>query len=138
MLTFTTPDRAPESVIEGAKPIEFELDGVPLVAYPPTPEAFLLYLNAMAENRDMTESAAGLIDFVHGLLDDDGMAHIEARLMDRKDPFGLEDLNKMLASFMEEWTARPTTPPSGSGSSRSTAGRSSTARPRSRASASRA
>lgn len=128
---FVTSAKAAVPAFEGAVPITFTIDGDEFVAYPPTPGQFALLLAAQADSRDVAESMAGIIDFLNGMLDEDGQTVFRERLLDRDDPFDFDMVNEIVAGLIEEWTARPTPPPSASASSRTSGGRKSTARPRS-------
>lgn len=128
---FTTSAKVAESAFDGAMPITFTVDGDEFTAYPPTTGQFALLLAAQAETRDVSESMAGIIDFFNGMLDEDGQDTFRTRILDRDDPFDFDMVNDIMAGLIEEWTARPTPPPSVSASSRTSGGKRSTARPRS-------
>lgn len=87
--------------------IEFDLDGETLVAYKPSEAQFALLMQAVGRYASMADSVAGGIDFFHAVLDDTSAQHIHARLLDRKDAFGLEEVEEIMAWLVEEWTGRP-------------------------------
>jgi hypothetical protein len=130
----TAARRAAPAAFDGAKPITFTIDGDEFTAHPPTPGQMALLVSAQAEGRDITTSMAAIIDFIDGLLDDDGREMYRRRLLDRDDPFDFDTVNDIMEGLMEEWSARPTKSPSDyasspkSGGSRSTAKRRSPAR----------
>lgn len=128
----TAAKRGKSASFDGAEPITFTLDGEEFTAYPPTTGQMALMLSTQADSRDVATQVAGLIDFLDGILDEHGQETFRRRLLDRDDPFDFDDVNMILDGLVEEWTARPTNPPSGSSSSRQTGGRKSTAKPRSR------
>lgn len=110
-ITFDFPD---SNYDEGRSP-EFK-------AYRPLPSQFAIAVSATGPRRDVATKLAGVIDFMVEVLDDEGQAYITNRLMDRKDPFGLEELEQIMEWMIEEWTARPTERPSGSTRSASSVG----------------
>lgn len=71
-------------------------------------------------------AVAGIVDFIFGLVSDEDAAHMQSRLMDRNDEFGLDQIRKILLWITEEWGARPTQRSSGSSRSRKPAGQKST------------
>jgi hypothetical protein len=131
MLEFVTAARQhPESAIADAEPITFTVDGEEFTAHPPTPGQLALIMAAQT-SRSMTERIAAIIDFMDCLLDESGQERFRDRLMDRDDPFDVEQVQEVISGLMEEWTARPTQRSSDSSSSQASTGRSSTVKRRS-------
>lgn len=87
--------------------LEFDLDGEPLVAYKPSEAQFALLMQAVGRYTSRNEAVAGAIDFFHAILDEDSAQHIHTRLLDRRDPFGLEEVEEIISWMVEEWTGRP-------------------------------
>ena len=59
------------------------------------------------------DAIAGTINFFVGLLDKNDKAYIEARLMDRDDPFskvGATRIQEFLENLAEVWSGNPTQP----------------------------
>jgi hypothetical protein len=54
------------------------------------------------------EMVAGIINFFASTLDDQTHNYITNKLLDRKDPFGLLEVQDIIQWMMEEWSARPT------------------------------
>jgi len=127
----TAARRSAPSVIDGAEPIEFKVDGETYTAYPPSPGQLALLIAAQAKNREPEESIAAVIDFLDGILDEDAQAMFRRRLLDRNDPFDFDNVEQIMEGLIEEWSARPTSPPSASASSQANGGRKSTAKRRS-------
>lgn len=126
MLQFDTPERQEASslAIPGSEPIQFQLDGVPVMAYPPTNEQMMLYAAMIGRSTaDIEEMAAGVIDFLDQLFDEDGRRLFRRRLLDRHDPFNFEDVLRITRGLLEEWGSRPTEQSSASTSQRRTAGK---------------
>lgn len=72
------------------------------------------------------EQIAGIINFFASVLDDDSHTYLVNRLLDRKDEFGLEQVQDIMEWMIEEWTGRPTKSPSVSTRSPSSTGQGST------------
>lgn len=94
--------------------------------FDPTEGQVAMTMAAMGRHTNNNTKLAGIIDFMIGVLDEPSHHYIVDRLMDRKDPFGLEDVEGIMMEMIEEWTGRPTQPPSGSTSSQRPGGRNST------------
>jgi hypothetical protein len=127
MREFKTAARQAVDPEAAEKPIEFEVDGEVWRAYKPT-EGQLAWLMANATDfAKVEDQAAASINFFVGLFDDDTRRLIAQRLLDRDDPFGLEEIGEITEYLTEEWAARPTKPSSVSTPSRRSTGRKSTA-----------
>jgi hypothetical protein len=107
--------------------IEFKLDGEVYRSLQPTPGQTVMIMTAFGDRTSINERVAGTIDFFFGLLDQPSAVALQHRLLDRNDPFELEQITEILSYLMEEWTGRPFTPPSGSTPSRVNGGQKSTA-----------
>jgi hypothetical protein len=88
--------------------LEFDLDGETLVAYKPSEAQFALLMQATGRYASPTDAVAGGMDFFHAVLDVPSAQHIYHRLLDRKDPFGLPEVEDIVGWMVEEWTGRPT------------------------------
>lgn len=129
MLEFSTAAKsAPESIVEGALPITFKLDDVTITAYPPKAGQMALMLSSMSDGREPTEMIAAVVDFLDGILDEEGRAEYRRRLLKRDDPFDFDTVQEIVEGLISTWTARPTTPPSVSSSSQPSGGPRSTAK----------
>jgi hypothetical protein len=128
MKEFTTSvEQSEASRPLGSDPITFAVDGEEWTAYPPTGGQLTLIIASMSESTKDVDRVKGILDFLDGVLDDDAKATYRERLMDRDDPFDLPDVERIINWLVEEWSGRPTQPPSGSRSSRRRTGRRSTA-----------
>lgn len=127
MKQFVTAARqAAPTAIDGAEPIEFDLDGEQFTAYPPTTGQMALVMEGQSSH-DIGRRIAAVINFMDSLLDTRGQSRFRQRLMDRDDPFELEQVQEIVDWLLEEWTGNPTESPSGSSRSRRSTGRRSTA-----------
>lgn len=106
--------------------LEFNLDGVMCTAYRPKDGQLAVLMASTGRHSSEQEHVAGLINFFVAVLDDDSHNHIVARLLNRKDPFGLEQVNNIMHWMIEEWSGRPTKSRSDSTGSRQTDGQNST------------
>lgn len=127
MLEFTTAVKDTEGVAE-EEAIEYDLDGVLMTAYRPSGGQFAMLLAMTSKFSTDEEAVAGLVTMFVNIHDAEGQNHIANRLFDRKDPFDVDDVDRILRGLVEEWSARPTEPPSDSASTRRSSGPKSTAR----------
>lgn len=125
----TVVDEQGEPVEESEEPtLPFKIDGVEYQAYRPAEGQLILIMAAMSGYyQDAGESAATIINFFIELLTEEGRHLVTKKLMDRKDPFGLEQLIDVLEYIVEAWTNTPTSGPSGSTPSPENTGPKSTA-----------
>jgi hypothetical protein len=127
MLSFTTAVKDVEGEVE-EDIIEYDLDGVMMTAYRPSGGQFAMVLAMTSQYSSNEESLAGLITMFVNIHDEESQNHIVKRLFDRKDSFDVEDVDRIFRGLTEEWSARPTVPPSDSPSSPPRTGPKSTAR----------
>jgi hypothetical protein len=126
MKEFTTAVK--ESIGETEESMTFSIDGVECTCFPPK-DGQLAFLMASTTGHSSTqEQIAGIVNFFVAVLDDDSHSYIVGRLLDRHDEFGLVQVQSIMEWMVEEWTGRPTQPPSVSTRSRSNGGRKSTPR----------
>lgn len=113
MKTFTT--KAKRQKDGDRESIKFKFDDQEVTSYRPT-EAQVAYLVGIQSGgvSSTDEQVAGIINFFHGMFDDDSARHFRHRLLDREDPFDLEDVQDVLLWLMGEWAERPTKPSSAS------------------------
>jgi len=115
-----------KAVTEEDESIEFTLDGHVITCYRPSAAQFAVAAASVSRHRPVEEKLAGIIDFFVEILDEDSRGYIEGRLLDRNDPFGLDEVDDIMGWMVEEWSARPTQSPTGSTPSRQNGGRKST------------
>lgn len=101
---------------------------VTLRYYLPDDGQLALLLSAVGKHASVMTQIAGAIDFFTAVLEEDSRSYVVERLMDRRDPFGLEQVTEIMEWMTEEWVARPTQRSSESSQSPPTAGKKS--RPR--------
>lgn len=106
--------------------MEFSVDGVLCRAYKPKDGQLAVLMASTGRHTSAQEQIAGVINFFVAVLDDESHNFIVNKLLDRKDPFGIEHVNDIMEWMMEEWSGRPTKSPSGSTTSPPTGGRNST------------
>lgn len=122
---FTTAAERAVSSDEGRE-IHFEIDNFPIIAYEPEPAQFAMLMASIGRGSSEMEKMAGIINFFVKILDDRGAAHIESRLLDRKDPFDLDKVEEIIDWLTEEWSGRPTQSSPASTPSRPSVGAAST------------
>jgi PhoPQ-activated pathogenicity-related protein len=104
----------------------FILDGKELRYYAPAEGQYMVFMASTSRHASNNEQVAGVVNFFIGLFDDESQTYLTERLMDRKDPFGIDMINQILDAMVEEWTGRPTKSPTASSRSPKTGGRKST------------
>lgn len=104
----------------------FTVDGHECHAYKPEDAQLAMLLASVSRHNNWTTQVAGIINFFVEVLDDESHSYITERLLDRKDPFGLGEVQDIIEWMTEEWTGRPTRSPSVSTRSQRSGGRKST------------
>lgn len=97
-------------------------------AYRPNGAQFAVLMAMVGAGRDSVDRVSGVINFLIATLEPDDADVIQARLLNRKDPFGLEQVEEIIGWMTEEWTGNPTVGPRGSTSSQPRTGPTSTRR----------
>lgn len=118
-----TPFRLPDYLPEDSKREQTYTD---LVAYQPDDAQFAVLLATTGRGANDAERIAGFINFFVAIMDEEGADYITARLLNRKDPFGIQNTEDILEWLTGEWTGNPTQGPSGSTPSPSNVGPKST------------
>jgi hypothetical protein len=122
---FTTAIKAAEESEEEST-LEFAVDGVMCKAYRPNDGQLAYLMASTGRHQSDQEQVAGIINFFVAVLDDDSHTYLVNRLLDRKDQFGLEQVQKVMEWMVSEWSGRPTKRPSVSTTSPPNTGQSST------------
>lgn len=120
---------AANEVAEGSEVdqgMTFKVDGVECRAYKPKDGQLAVLMATNTRHSSQEEQIAGLINFFVAVLDDTSHSYIVSRLLDRKDPFGIEQVQGIFEWMVEQWSGRPTRQPSVSTQSRKTDGQKST------------
>lgn len=127
MKEFTTAaNAAAETPEEAAKGMPFVIDGYECVAHKPKDGQLAVLMATTGRHSSQQEQIAGLINFFVAVLDDDSHSYVVNRLLDRKDPFGIDEVQNIMEWMIEEWSGRPTQSPSVSTASPPNAGQNST------------
>jgi hypothetical protein len=74
----------------------------------------VLMATTQARHLSEGEMIAGIINFFVEILDEETHQYIVSRLLDRRDPFGIDQVQGIIRWLMEEWSGRPTQSSSGS------------------------
>lgn len=101
---------------------------IPCTAYYPGDGALVMLMADTMGRADIGMKLAGIINFLADCLDDESKDYITGRLLDRHDPFGLEEITPIVWWLVEVFGGRPTKQPSDYAPSRKTGGQSSTRR----------
>lgn len=118
---FTTAARDSDYDDEPAD-VEFRLDDRELTAIFPGDGQVAMLMAETSRHQDLQTKVAGAIDFFQSCFPDDQAAHLRTRLLTKRDPFGIQDVQDIVEYLLEEWSGRPTRSPSGSTRSRSNGG----------------
>jgi len=89
--------------------------------------AFLM--SRSAKHVSNADKVVAFLNFFDSVLDDETQSYVSNRLLDPRDPFGLEEVQDLIADLMEEWSGRPTESLRGSTPSQQSTGLSSTPPP---------
>lgn len=108
----------------------FKVDGVECRCFKPEDGQLAILMASVSRSQNWQTQVAGIINFFVEVLDDDSHQYIVSRLMDRDDPFGLDEVKDIMEWMVEDWTGRPIQPPSVSTRSQANGGRKSTQRTR--------
>lgn len=120
-IQFTIPDLPPRHLPDDG----WQQTYTTCTAYMPTEAQFAYLLGETGRHTKMNTQIAGVIDFFNSILDADSSAYIAGRLLDRQDPFGVDQVQQILTSLAEQWTGNPTGSRSGSTGSPKRSGQSS-------------
>ena len=126
MKEFTTAVNEAEKSEEDEGLVEFMVDGELCTAYRPSDGQLAFLMASTGRHSSTEEQIAGIINFFVAVLDDDSHNYVVSKLLDRKDKFGIEQVQEIMEWLVSEWSGRPTKSPSGSTSSPPSTGRSST------------
>jgi len=118
-------DAARENADEG---MEFSVDGVMCRCYRPKDGQLAVLMATTSRHSSQQEMIAGIINFFVAVLDEESHNYVVGRLLDRTDPFGIEQVQQIMNWMIEEWSGRPTPSPSVSTQSQRSGGRRSTPR----------
>lgn len=96
-------------------------------AYNPGTDALVMLMaDATGRRQGSTDKAVGVIDFFFSTLDDAANDYLYKRLVDPRDPLGVEQITEWTLELVREWGGRPTQQPSDFARSRKTGGLKST------------
>lgn len=101
---------------------EFEHDGHGCKAYAPGDGQLAILMAMIGSHNGWQTQTAGIIDFFLNTVDEDSARYFSGRLLARKDPFGIKEVEAILRWLIEQWTANPTQEPSGSTESQPSTG----------------
>lgn len=114
---FTTAAKSVEGKTETASPVELEFEERKITFNGPSESQIAMLLVGSSDTVSGNQALSTTINFFFSLLEDDDQRYFKVRLLDRDDPFDVEDIVAMLNYLMEEWSATPTKPASDSTSS---------------------
>lgn len=126
MREFTTAANEAASGDEPDKGIPFMVDGFECRAFKPQDGQLAVLMATTGRHSSNEEQIAGLINFFVAVLNDESHGYIVSKLLDRRDKFGLDEVQDIMEWLIEEWSGRPTRSPSGSTSSPESVGPKST------------
>lgn len=124
MKSFSTA--AKQAAAKSGEEFHFDLDGKTMTCYRPEPEQWAVTMAGMGRFSSMRDQAAAVINFFVGIMDEQSASHITERLLDRTDPFGLEEVQNIFEWLTEAWSGNPTESPSASTGSQKPTGPTST------------
>lgn len=92
----------------------FKVDGKVLTCFKPSESQFAIFVAQTGRHSSTMDKIAGVIDFFVNVLDRPSHEYLVGRLMDREDPFGLDDVENIIQGMIEDWSGNPTEPSSDS------------------------
>lgn len=107
----TAANEAVESEVENSG-MTFMVDGVECRAFRPKDGQLAVLMATTGRHSSSNEQVAGIINFFCAVLDDESQSYVISRLLDRKDSFGVEQVQDIMEWMIEEWSGRPTVSPS--------------------------
>lgn len=88
--------------------IKFKIDDREITAYQPQDGQLAMLLASIGRGSSETDKIAGAINFFVAILSEPDAAYVETRLFDRKDQFGLAQIEEVMEWLVEQWSGRPT------------------------------
>lgn len=88
------------------------------IAYKPNDGQIGMFLATTGRHSGVTDRIAGIINLLTEICDQETHAYLADRLLDREDPFGLDEVTEIINALVEEWSGKATKSPSVSASSR--------------------
>lgn len=79
-----------------------------LKAYRPDDAQFAMLMASTGRGSTLHNRIAGYINFFVNIFDEEDAAYLESRLLDRRDSFGVEQVDEIMDYLAEEWTGNPT------------------------------
>lgn len=128
MREFNTAVKEKQDKAEGVDGIKFKVDGRVMLARQPLPSQVAYLMGITSRQRSEQDQMGGMMNFVDSILGDDDSQHLLNKLLDPEDDFDTDDMMAIVRFLLEEWSARPTQPVSGSTGSQPTTGPESTLR----------
>lgn len=113
----------PDDMDEG---LTVSIDGHILRYYKPTDGQVAVYFASSGRHAATNERVSAVINFFVEMFAKEDQPYLVDRLLDRDDPFGIDNVQEILEAMIEEWSGRPTPPSSVSTPSRTNGGRKST------------
>lgn len=104
---------------------KIEIERETMRALPPTAAQVAVVAAGLGRHTPTMEKIATAIDFFYEVMDENSAAYVRRRLLDRYDPFGIDEVSAITRWMFEEWSGNPTNGSSGSSQSPPTNGRSS-------------
>lgn len=88
--------------------VEFKVDGREIKSHRPGEGQIAMLMAGLGKHSNDGTRVAAIIDFMLGVMDEDDRDYLIERLMDRKDKFGLTEVQGIMEYIVEEWSNRPT------------------------------
>lgn len=96
------------------------------IAYKPNDGQIGMFLATTGRHSGTSDRIAGIINLLTEICDHDTHSYLADRLLDREDPFGLDEVTDIINMLVEEWSGKASGSRSVSASSQKRAGRRST------------
>jgi hypothetical protein len=87
---------------------EEEVERREVLFHPPAEGQVTMMMARMGRHSSTNDKIAGIIDFFVEMLAEDDHQYVVDRLLDRTDPFGVQEVTETTKYLVEEWSQRPT------------------------------
>lgn len=86
--------------------LEFEVDGVVMMARKPAKGAWTLIMSGLSKSASDADRTHGVLQFINSSLDGPSAMILQSRMLDRDDDFDLDQLADIVSKLVVKWSPR--------------------------------